>query len=258
MDVRTTLERASTRHDMIAIPGGTFHMGSDKHYPEEAPVHRVTLDGFWMDRTPVTNREFRKFVEATGYVTSPKSCPIRRIIRAHCHTCCRRVRSSSAHPTTPSTLAISRTGEFQVRCQLASTLWQGQFDPRSRRPSRARFPCAARGSADPISSEPEPPHPTRDLDDRTRRAHRGPRASRKTSGSAGRRNALLRAGVRATTVKSGVPRQSGAPVPDNCPRRQRHGTFLFFVVRSPSRSAFKPPEGNRGVCSGLKSQRRQP
>ena len=38
-------------------------MGSDRHYPEEAPVHRVTVDGFWIDRTPVTNREFRKFVE---------------------------------------------------------------------------------------------------------------------------------------------------------------------------------------------------
>ncbi|MGH6789217.1 MAG: formylglycine-generating enzyme family protein [Pseudolabrys sp.] len=54
---------------MIWIPGGTFRMGSDRHYPEEAPVHRVTVDGFWMDRTPVTNVQFRKFIEATGYVT---------------------------------------------------------------------------------------------------------------------------------------------------------------------------------------------
>ncbi len=54
---------------MIRIPGGTFRMGSDKHYPEEAPVHRVTVDPFFIDRTPVTNREFRKFVDATGYVT---------------------------------------------------------------------------------------------------------------------------------------------------------------------------------------------
>jgi len=53
---------------MVRIPGGTFRMGSDRHYPEEAPVHRVTVDAFWMDRAPVTNREFRKFVEATGYV----------------------------------------------------------------------------------------------------------------------------------------------------------------------------------------------
>ena len=54
---------------MIWIPGGTFRMGSDRHYPEEGPVHRVTIDGFWIERTPVTNREFRKFVNETGYVT---------------------------------------------------------------------------------------------------------------------------------------------------------------------------------------------
>jgi formylglycine-generating enzyme required for sulfatase activity len=35
-------------------------------YAEEAPVHRVTVDGFWIDRTPVTNRQFRNFVRATG------------------------------------------------------------------------------------------------------------------------------------------------------------------------------------------------
>ena len=44
-------------------------MGSDRHYPEEAPAHRVTVDGFWMDRCTVTNREFQLFVEATGHVT---------------------------------------------------------------------------------------------------------------------------------------------------------------------------------------------
>jgi len=57
------------RADMVFIPGGTFRMGSDKHYAEEAPVHRVTVGAFWIDRTPVTNREFRKFVTATGHVT---------------------------------------------------------------------------------------------------------------------------------------------------------------------------------------------
>src|SRR3954467_7113482 len=60
---------------MLFIPGGTFRMGSDKHYPEEAPVHRVTVDGFWMDRTPVTNRQFREFVKATGYVTTAEIPP---------------------------------------------------------------------------------------------------------------------------------------------------------------------------------------
>ena len=61
---------ATPPHDGMAwIRGGTFRMGSDKYYQEEAPVHRVTVDGFWTDTQPVTNAEFRRFVEATGYVT---------------------------------------------------------------------------------------------------------------------------------------------------------------------------------------------
>jgi formylglycine-generating enzyme len=60
---------------MVWIPGGTFRMGSDKHYPEEAPSHCATVSGFWMDRTPVTNRDFRKFVNATGYVTFAETRP---------------------------------------------------------------------------------------------------------------------------------------------------------------------------------------
>jgi formylglycine-generating enzyme len=61
--------------DMVWIPGGTFRMGSDKHYAEEAPVHRVTVDAFWVDRAPVTNREFREFVRATGHVTFAEIAP---------------------------------------------------------------------------------------------------------------------------------------------------------------------------------------
>jgi formylglycine-generating enzyme required for sulfatase activity len=55
--------------DSIWVPGGTFRMGSDDHYPEEGPAHDVTVDGFWMDRCPVTNRRFAAFVDATGYRT---------------------------------------------------------------------------------------------------------------------------------------------------------------------------------------------
>ena len=61
--------------EMIWIEGGTFRMGSDKHYPEEAPAHRVTVDGFWMDRHPVTNRQFKEFVKATGHVTVAEIVP---------------------------------------------------------------------------------------------------------------------------------------------------------------------------------------
>jgi formylglycine-generating enzyme len=63
------------RADMIFIPGGTFRIGSDKHYAEETPAHTVKVDAFSIDRTPVTNREFRKFVNATGYVTFAEIAP---------------------------------------------------------------------------------------------------------------------------------------------------------------------------------------
>ena len=54
---------------MVWIPGGAFLMGSNDHYPEEAPAHSVTVNGFWMDQYAVTNADFGRFVEATGYVT---------------------------------------------------------------------------------------------------------------------------------------------------------------------------------------------
>ncbi len=62
-------------NDMVRIPGGTFRMGSDNHYPEEKPAHRVSVDAFWIDRTPVTNRQFEAFVRATGYVTFAEKPP---------------------------------------------------------------------------------------------------------------------------------------------------------------------------------------
>src|SRR5271154_6192229 len=61
--------------DMVRIAGGVFRMGSDKHYPEEGPVHRVGVDSFWIDRTPVTNRQFKEFVQSTGHVTFAEVAP---------------------------------------------------------------------------------------------------------------------------------------------------------------------------------------
>jgi formylglycine-generating enzyme required for sulfatase activity len=67
--------RTDSFPNMMWIPTGVFQMGSDHHYPEERPAHRVRVDGFWIDRTPVTNREFRRFVVATGYVTCAETAP---------------------------------------------------------------------------------------------------------------------------------------------------------------------------------------
>jgi len=60
---------------MMWVPGGTFTMGSDDHYPEEAPAHSVAVEGFWIDRTTVTNDDFAAFVKATGHVTLAEQPP---------------------------------------------------------------------------------------------------------------------------------------------------------------------------------------
>jgi formylglycine-generating enzyme required for sulfatase activity len=74
IDIVHTATSDTTAHrppgdNMAWIPGGTFLMGSNDHYPEEAPAHRGSVNAFWMDRHAVTNAEFRRFVDATGYVT---------------------------------------------------------------------------------------------------------------------------------------------------------------------------------------------
>ena len=75
----------SVPEGMVWIPGGEFSMGSDDtgeslcHLPgvtrDAQPVHRVYVDGFWMDATEVTNEQFEKFVRATGYVTVAERTP---------------------------------------------------------------------------------------------------------------------------------------------------------------------------------------
>jgi formylglycine-generating enzyme len=70
MELKSRRNAAVARLDGMAwIPPGTFRMGSDRHYADEAPVRKVAIEGFWMDRYAVTNRQFSEFVEATGHVT---------------------------------------------------------------------------------------------------------------------------------------------------------------------------------------------
>ena len=71
-------ERAKASPDragMRMIPGGTYRMGSERFYPEEAPRRRVQVDTFWIDETPVTNRQFAAFVDATGHRTLAEIVP---------------------------------------------------------------------------------------------------------------------------------------------------------------------------------------
>ena len=70
-------QEAEAPPGMLWIPGGEFSMGSagPEAMPEEQPVHRVRITGFWMDAAEVTNAEFRRFVEATSYVTTAERPP---------------------------------------------------------------------------------------------------------------------------------------------------------------------------------------
>jgi formylglycine-generating enzyme len=74
--INTGKPAGPARPGMIWIPGGEFWMGSDDgHMPDTKPWHRVYVDGYWMDRTEVTNEQFARFVKATGYVTVAERRP---------------------------------------------------------------------------------------------------------------------------------------------------------------------------------------
>jgi len=74
---------ANDSTDMVLIEGGTFWMGSNvgnQAMPHgginnESPIHEVKLDGFWIDKYPVTNEQYSEFVKATGYVTYSEQTP---------------------------------------------------------------------------------------------------------------------------------------------------------------------------------------
>ncbi|WP_040849253.1 formylglycine-generating enzyme family protein [Thiofilum flexile] len=69
MKNQTTKHKQSVPPGMTWISGGTFLMGADNFYPEEAPAHEVSVTGFWIDTHAVTNADFKRFVQATGYQT---------------------------------------------------------------------------------------------------------------------------------------------------------------------------------------------
>lgn len=74
---RFAITPPSSPPGMVWVPGGEFMMGSDNSdsKKDEKPPHRTKVDGFWMDATPVTNRQFKEFVDATGYITTAEKAP---------------------------------------------------------------------------------------------------------------------------------------------------------------------------------------
>jgi formylglycine-generating enzyme required for sulfatase activity len=100
----------SNTQGMVRISGGTFRMGSDRHYPEETPVHRVTVSDFWIDRAPITNRQFKEFVNTTRHVTFAEFRLIRKITLAPSRTCCLQARWSLRRRTVRSICATGVSG----------------------------------------------------------------------------------------------------------------------------------------------------
>ena len=131
---------------MVWIPGGEFSMGSDDPtsslcggpdaMPDARPIHRVYVDGFWMDRTEVTNAQFAEFVRATGYVTVAEEKP-------------RAEDFPDAPPEnlvpggvvfTPPESAVPRDNHFQWWSYIPGANWRHPTGPASDLAGREKFP----------------------------------------------------------------------------------------------------------------------
>lgn len=96
------------RHDgMVHVPGGAFIFGSDRFYDEEGPPHAAKVSGFWVDRHPVTNAQFARFVAVTGYLTQAE-----------------RGISAEVDPTLPDTLRVPGAMVFQQGPKVLNPGWQ--------------------------------------------------------------------------------------------------------------------------------------
>ena len=132
---------------MVWIPGGTFRMGSDDHYPEEAPAHRVTVDGFWMDRTPVTNAQFGASSTRPATSRLPSVRPTRRTIPARCpDLLVRRLARCSSSRAGRVDLNAYNWWTYVRGRGLASSARPGQFPRRARRPPGRTRRLRGRGS----------------------------------------------------------------------------------------------------------------
>ncbi len=156
---------------MVWIGETDFMMGSDDFYPEEAPAHRVNVGGFWIDVTPVTNAEFARFVDETGYVTvaerpanvadypgaraellAPSSVvfvrPGHRVDMSNAYNWWKYVRGADwLHPFGPQTSLKGLENHPVVHIAYADAeaycRWAGK-----QLPTEAEWECAARGGLD--------------------------------------------------------------------------------------------------------------
>ena len=119
---------------MIWIEGGVYSMGSEEHYEDEAPVRQQSIDGFWVDSHEVTNAQFSKFVQATGYVTVAERAP-----------------DPLMHPTIPADQLVAGGVVFRTNLEsddgfnnrwafVAGASWRNPEGPQSHIMDRANHP----------------------------------------------------------------------------------------------------------------------
>ncbi|MDH7970971.1 formylglycine-generating enzyme family protein [Sphingomonas sp. AR_OL41] len=111
---------------MVHLPGGSFTMGDDPHYPEEGPPRLVTVKPFWIDTHELTNDEFARFVAATGYRTMAERAP-------------------PVTPETPAEMRLPGSAVFAVPGQDDPRWWRWKIGAQWRHPSGPRETITGRG-----------------------------------------------------------------------------------------------------------------
>jgi sulfatase modifying factor 1 len=134
--------QAAALDDMVLIPGGTFHMGSEGGMPDESPVHEVTLKPYWIDRHDVTVAQFAQFVAATGYKTDAEKWGWSGVFDMKVGDWGKSDGADWHHPDGPQSAAAADEPVVQVSWNDAAAYakWAGK-----RLPTEAEFECAARG-----------------------------------------------------------------------------------------------------------------
>jgi formylglycine-generating enzyme required for sulfatase activity len=143
---------------MVWIPGGEFSMGAQdprnmhdvvgmQATTESRPVHRVHVDGFWMDATEVTNEQFARFVKDTGYVTVAEQTPRAEDFPG--------APASSLVPGSvvfaPPHHAVPLSDPYQWWSEVSGASWRHPLGPKSSIAGRERFPVVHITYADALA-----------------------------------------------------------------------------------------------------------